>query len=626
MKVEAEKVSAAKRLAAAWFALAVGALGLSALYAIVLVAARTPFLGQGASFFRTALVLHVNLSVQVWFLAMAAGVWSLAGSAAGPVRWGSWLLALGGTATMLVAPFAGQTTPILSNYIPLLDHPAFLAGLTLFAVGVVITGLASLAGSRTSGSAPWRIAAPLAALALMASIVVLSIDMGTPTDAHIGPIGMDDRLWGAGHALQLVHVLLLMGTWCVLGKDVLARFAPRRILHGLFGLTALPVIAAPVISLLHPVGSVEYRLWFTELMRWGSWPAAALLGAILCAGLIRTRKTRPLADDEKGLALSLFLFGLGCVLGATIRGESLAVPAHYHGTVGAITLAYLVWLRRVPDELGLRLDVGLLRLAQRLPSIYGFGIVALVLGLAAAGTLGIPRKAPHVDLNIDTAAYWAAMGTAGMGGFLALAAVVGYAILVLGAVLRGRLSAGTRMPRRDIRLTALAAVAIIVAGGGGVIALLPGGAPRETFSPRQHAAEKIQADIEQRFQQGVIMLHARQYEHAMTAFHRVLQLAPEAPDAYVNMGFALIGLQRYKEARDFFDSATLLRRNQVNAYYGLAIALEGMGDLPAAVGAMETYLHLTKTDDPYRRKAEAALWEWREALAQRTADGATTKR
>ena len=30
----------------------------------------------------------------------------------------------------------------------------------------------------------------------------------------------------------------------------------------------------------------------------------------------------------------------------------------------------------------------------------------------------------------------------------------------------------------------------------------------------------------------------------------------------------------------------------------------------AARGAMRTYAHLAPKDDPFRRKAEAALWEW----------------
>ena len=50
-----------------------------------------------------------------------------------------------------------------------------------------------------------------------------------------------------------------------------------------------------------------------------------------------------------------------------------------------------------------------------------------------------------------------------------------------------------------------------------------------------------------------------------------------------------------------------MRREQLNAYYGLAVALEALGDLAGAKGAMRTYVHLGKPDDPYVRKAEAAV-------------------
>jgi predicted Zn-dependent protease len=106
------------------------------------------------------------------------------------------------------------------------------------------------------------------------------------------------------------------------------------------------------------------------------------------------------------------------------------------------------------------------------------------------------------------------------------------------------------------------------------------------------------------------MLHAKQYEHALTAFHRVLALDPAMPEAHVNAGFALLGMREPAAARRFFEGAIALRKDQLNAYYGLAVASEQLGDLPAARGAMRTYAHLAPKDDPFRRKAEAALWEW----------------
>lgn len=131
---------------------------------------------------------------------------------------------------------------------------------------------------------------------------------------------------------------------------------------------------------------------------------------------------------------------------------------------------------------------------------------------------------------------------------------------------------------------------------------------------QDHARQKQKDEVGKRFQEGVMMLHAKQYEHALTAFHRVLQLAPKMPEAHVNAGYALLGMGNYRAAADFFDTATTLRPNQLNAYYGLGEALQAMGDKQGALQAMETYLHRSPADDRFRRKAEAATWELRAEL------------
>lgn len=184
---------------------------------------------------------------------------------------------------------------------------------------------------------------------------------------------------------------------------------------------------------------------------------------------------------------------------------------------------------------------------------------------------------------------------------------------------------------RDARWRALALTAAVIAAGGIVISgasdgSLFGWRLSTTAAPagdRGRAADRTLEEIGQRFQQGVVMLHAKRHEHALTAFHRVLELDPAMPEAHVNMGFALIGLQRYSAARDFFESAITLRKGQVNAYYGLALALDGIGDRPGAIGAMHTYVHLSRPEDPYLRKAQAALWDWE---AAREPEGAAAGR
>lgn len=140
--------------------------------------------------------------------------------------------------------------------------------------------------------------------------------------------------------------------------------------------------------------------------------------------------------------------------------------------------------------------------------------------------------------------------------------------------------------------------------------------PPEQVSRLDHQRQMQQAELRQRFDQAIVMLHARQYDHAVTALERVLALAPNLPEAKVNMGFALLGLQRAQEARAFFLAAIDLRPQQANAYYGLAMAEEQRQDYEAALGGMRSYLHLAPADDAHRVRARAALWEWEEKLGR----------
>jgi len=135
--------------------------------------------------------------------------------------------------------------------------------------------------------------------------------------------------------------------------------------------------------------------------------------------------------------------------------------------------------------------------------------------------------------------------------------------------------------------------------------------------PRAHAAAAREKEIARRFQEAVMMLHAKQYDYAITALHRVIELAPRMPEAYVNMGYALLGMKKYKAAADFFNTAIDIRPYQGNAYWGLAVSLEGMNDLEGALGAMRTYIHLAPSDpdsQDYVRRARSAIWEWETTL------------
>lgn len=121
-----------------------------------------------------------------------------------------------------------------------------------------------------------------------------------------------------------------------------------------------------------------------------------------------------------------------------------------------------------------------------------------------------------------------------------------------------------------------------------------------------------------RFQEAVVLLHAKKYKYAITALDEVVRIVPNMPEAYVNMGFAFFGLKRYDEAEEAFNKAIELRPFQANAYYGLASVLDVKKDYEAALGAMRSFIHLSPSDtnQRYLAKARAAIWEWEGLLGR----------
>jgi len=180
--------------------------------------------------------------------------------------------------------------------------------------------------------------------------------------------------------------------------------------------------------------------------------------------------------------------------------------------------------------------------------------------------------------------------------------------------------------RRDLRVYTAVGVLASAFIVGVAVYLFPERAkdiavPGETGAVHQDhepATDTVQPaeEIHQRFQQAAVMLHAGEYLYALESLERVIDLAPGMPEARVNAGFALLGLSNPERAVDQFQIAIELRPQQVNAYYGLAMAMEALTDIEAALGAMRTYVHLAAKNDPYVRRARAAIWEW-----QRQRDG-----
>jgi len=418
-------------LARAFLWLGVAALIGAGLLALVLVLARTPGLATAlpalATLFRAALIVHVDLSVLIWFMAFAGVLWSLVTPGLWlALGWFGWWAAAAGTVVLTLSPFLPGAEPLLNNYIPVLEQRWFFAGLALAGLGFGATML------RTLGLAlpRWRRLGPLeqgivfGAAAGALAWLALAWNLGQPLPES-GAARYEVLFWAPGHVLQFQHTLLAAAAWLWL---LCALEAPppwsTRVVRAAFVLAALPLVWVPVPYLLHPVASSGLMTGFARLMEWGH---LAMLPLMLAVALALPRVLRGSASAAKGsLLASLLLFGTGGVLAFMIRGANVVVPAHYHGSIVGVTLAFMGLAYVLLPRLGFRAPAGRMALWQ--PYVYGGGQLMHILGLAWSGGYGVQRKVAGAEQVLLGAPERIGMGMMGLGG---LVAVIGGVMFVL---------------------------------------------------------------------------------------------------------------------------------------------------------------------------------------------------
>ncbi len=439
--------AAARGLAAGWLALGLAALVGSGLFSILLVLARTPGLQRlfpAADFFHVALVVHVDLSVLVWFAAMAGVLWTLNSRARlGGLAKAALALAACGAAVMAASAFLGAGRPLMSNYVPVLDDAMFLHGLAVFGAGfalLVVRGLAAPAriGPDLDGTGALRFGLNAAAVAGAVALMALAGSwLGAPEGLSGRPY-YELLFWGAGHAIQFAWTLLMLVAWLWLATLSGAEppLSPR-VAVLLFAIALVSVFGVPLVYLAWDVVSSEHQRMHTWIMRFGGGLAILPVGLAVVIGLARAAPpgahARPL---RAALICSIALFSLGGTFGFLIRGSDVRIPAHYHGAIVGVTLALMGLAYALLPRLGFGAPRGRLALAQ--PYVYGGGQLLHVTGLAWSGGYGVQRKVAGGEQVLKSAQEVLGMGLMGVGGLVAVAGGVLFLIVVARALLERR--------------------------------------------------------------------------------------------------------------------------------------------------------------------------------------------
>ena len=436
-------LDARRALARAWLWLGLLALIGSGVFSVLLVLSRTPGVNRllpGVDFFRIALVVHVDLSVLVWFVAVAGLLWSINGIRAG-VAWGWCALGLAGagTALMTVAAFVAPGEAIMANYIPMLDSPLFISGALVLGAGVTVLVLRAMLGSpkvglKIDGAGALRFGINASAVATAVALMALIWSFLVLPQNLVGKAYYEILFWGGGHALQFTWTLLMLVSWLWLASVCGARMpiSPRLTVL-MFALALASVFVTPYAYLAYDVATVEHRNLHTWAMRLGGGMAIAPIALAVLLGLRHAR-----ASDETTLPLraalitSMALFAAGGLIGATISGSNVKIPAHYHGCIVGVTLAFMGLVYHLLPRLGYGAVRG--RLATTQPYLYGAGQLMHIIGLVWSGGYGVQRKVAGAEQVLRSTSEIVGMGLMGFGGLVAIIGGLLFVLIVIKAV------------------------------------------------------------------------------------------------------------------------------------------------------------------------------------------------
>jgi len=409
------------------------------------------------------------------------------------VAWLGFALMLIGAVTTNVAIFKGDSSVMMTSYVPMMAEPAFYLGLILFAVGALVgcfvffgTLVVAKNDKTYQGSVPLvtfgAITAAIIAVFTIASGAIILIPtflMSIGVVKHVDPLMYRTIWWAFGHSSQQINVAAHISIWYAIAAICFgAKPMSERVSRGAFLLyilflqlaSAHHLLADPGLGTDWKVMNTSYFMYFAVLA--SMIHGLTIPGAIEVAqrkkgftkGLFEWLRKAPWGNPVfSGMFISLIGFGfLGGISGVMMGTEQLNmiihntiyVPGHFHATVVIGTSLAFMALTYFLIPVLFRREMINPGLAKLQPYLFGLSMYFFVLVMMGAGTLGVPRRDWDITMGGSPLAYefpgaaYLMMGLVGIAGVMAIAGGAIYIYITVGSLLWGKkLEGGVRNER-----------------------------------------------------------------------------------------------------------------------------------------------------------------------------------
>ena len=445
---EAMSAPAAKPWLTRWAVLALIVLGTAGLFALPLAFGRAPGLSDYFPWFvenfHRFLVVHVDYSFVVFFLCVFAAVAHITTfrlSGGKPrfqvLEYLAFRIAVMAVAGLFIPVFLmPEGEPVMSNYVPVLTSPLFYLSLVVLALAMALMAamvLLNLFGRDRDSAQSHAFGIDMLSLAGIGASLIYLLALGYFLFAWYLLKGQpvthqfnEELFWAGGHALQFLNVTLLIGAWYAVASAVLGR-APFHPMASVIGIdaTVVTAFATMAIFFLFEPFSGSWLVSFTHA-QYAFAPVTLIVALPLFWDLVSLPDKPWKNPGYVALILSPIVFGIGGGMGLFVDGQDTRTPAHYHGMIAGVTLAFMALFYTVFLPL-LKRRIIFPRLSLASVWLFGVGQALASTGLFIAGGHGAARKTAGAEQGLS--AFSAKLGM-GLNGGAGLLAIIGGALFV----------------------------------------------------------------------------------------------------------------------------------------------------------------------------------------------------
>lgn len=396
--------------------LAVVSLAIAGIYAVGLVILRAPIFSSLISnkdLFKQILIIHVDLSVLYWMLNIISHeIIQDINNRKNIFIQTTQNLALFSLVLVGLSPLARETDCYLNNYIPILHNVIFISGLGLFMSCQTLIAIMGLVLARSITIKAISVSIIISILSFIISAYKINF-----IEYELDHYTFYEWLfWGGGHLLQFVYCSGMIIIWCVLfNLD-----SKQSSIAALILINTLLMLPGLLVQLYYPINSSEYIDFYTQHMKY----FGGLIPTIACCIIVffyySYQKSQSYLINSKvyvvSFWLSVLLFFVGGLLGILISGVNVTIPAHYHGGIVGITIAFMgyAYLKVSNGDDNFPAKKAITQLW-----LYAIGQLIHILALAYSGGYGALRKNPDGTLVYEAKI---AMSVMGVGGMIAIIA------------------------------------------------------------------------------------------------------------------------------------------------------------------------------------------------------------